>query len=31
MESHRHTAMRESPEQRGVDEARLTIERAERA
>jgi hypothetical protein len=31
MESQRHTAMRESPEERGIDEARVTIDRAERA
>jgi len=31
MESQRHPATRESPEQQGVDEGRLTIERAERA
>ena len=31
MESQRHTGMRESPEERGIDEARVTIERAERA
>ena len=31
MESQRHPATRESPEQQGVDEGRLMIERAERA
>ena len=31
MESQRHTGMRESPEERGIVEARVTIERAERA
>ena len=31
MESQRPTAIRESPEQRGIEEARVTIQRAERA
>jgi len=31
MESQRTTAIRESPEQRGIEEARVTIQRAERA
>jgi hypothetical protein len=31
VESQRHPATRESPEQHGVDEGRLMIERAERA
>ena len=31
MESQRPTAIRESPEQRGIDGARVTIQRAERA
>jgi hypothetical protein len=31
MESQRLTAIRESPERRGIDGARVTIERAERA